>query len=217
MVQLSESTSALRQTQGRLLTILAIATGALMLLAVLLLPLLIRRALAPLRRVTEASAELAGGDFTRRVEEPPTRDELGRLARAFNEMAAAVQRAFSIRAESEAGMRHFVGDASHELRTPLTTIQGQLDLLERRAAEDPGARQQSLTSMQREVRRMSGLVEDLLTLTRLEGAEAVFGQGASARRPQRPDRRHRRRAIRPRPRPASRGPIPKPGTGRDPR
>ncbi len=173
VVQLSESASGLRQTQGRLLTILATATGALMLLAVLLLPLLVRRALAPLRRVTEASAELAGGDFTRRVEEPPTRDELGRLARAFNEMAAAVQRAFSIRAESEAGMRHFVGDASHELRTPLTTIQGQLDLLERGAAEDPGARQQSLTSMQREVRRMSGLVEDLLTLTRLEGAEAV--------------------------------------------
>jgi two-component system OmpR family sensor kinase len=173
VVQLSESTSALRQTQGRLLTILAIATGALMLLAVLLLPLLVRRALAPLRRVTEASAQLAGGDFTRRVEEPPTRDELGRLARAFNEMAAAVQRAFSIRAESEAGMRHFVGDASHELRTPLTTIQGQLDLLERGAAEDPGARHQSLTSMQREVRRMSGLVEDLLTLTRLEGGNAV--------------------------------------------
>src|ERR1035437_5870000 len=84
VVQLSESTSTLRQTQGRLLTILAIATGALMLLAVLLLPLLVRRALAPLRRVTEASAELAGGDFTRRVEEPPTRDELGGRARGFN-------------------------------------------------------------------------------------------------------------------------------------
>jgi two-component system OmpR family sensor kinase len=173
VVQLSESTTVLRQTQARLLTILAIATGALMLLAIVLLPLLVRRALAPLRRVTEASAELAGGDFTRRVEEPHTRDELGRLARAFNEMAAAVQRSFSIRAESEAGMRHFVGDASHELRTPLTTIQGQLDLLERGASEDPAARQQSLTSMQREVRRMSGLVEDLLTLTRLEGTEAA--------------------------------------------
>ncbi len=173
IVQLSQATSALRQTQTRLLTILAIATGALILLAVLLLPLLVRRALSPLHRVTEASAELAAGNFTKRVDEPPARDELGKLARSFNQMAEAVQRGFAIRAESEAGMRHFVGDASHELRTPLTTLQGQLDLLERGAADDPAARQESLRSMHREVKRMSSLVEDLLTLTRLEGTGAV--------------------------------------------
>jgi two-component system OmpR family sensor kinase len=137
------------------------------------MPALVGRALTPLRRVTEASAQLAGGDFTRRVAEPPATDELGRLARAFNQMAAAVQRAFALRAENEAEMRHFVGDASHELRTPLTTLQGHLDLLSRGAAKDAGARRESLTSMQREVRRMSGLVEDLLTLTRLEGADAA--------------------------------------------
>jgi two-component system OmpR family sensor kinase len=173
VVQMSESTGPLRQTQARLLTVLAVATGALMLLALLLMPALVGRALTPLRRVTEASAQLAGGDFTRRVAEPPATDELGRLARAFNQMAAAVQRAFALRAENEAEMRHFVGDASHELRTPLTTLQGHLDLLSRGAAKDAGARRESLTSMRREVRRMSGLVEDLLTLTRLEGADAA--------------------------------------------
>ena len=168
VVQLSESTQPLQQTQGRLLTVLGVGTGVLMLLAIVLTPLLVRRALRPLRRVTEASAELADGDFDRRVDEPATTDEVGRLARAFNEMAAAVQAAFAVRAETEAGMRHFVGDASHELRTPLTTIQGQLDLLQRGAATDAGARRESLESMQREVRRMSVLVEDLLTLTRLD-------------------------------------------------
>jgi two-component system, OmpR family, sensor kinase len=173
VVQLSESTAALRQTQARLLTVLAVATGALMVLALLLMPGLVGRALLPLRRVTEASAELAGGDFTRRVAEPAASDEVGRLARAFNEMAAAVQRAFAVRAENEAEMRHFVGDASHELRTPLTTLQGQLDLLSRGAAANAGARRESLTAMQREVRRMSVLVEDLLTLTRLEGVGAA--------------------------------------------
>jgi signal transduction histidine kinase len=173
VVQMSESTAALRQTQARLLTVLAVATGALMVLALLLMPGLVGRALLPLRRVTEASAELAGGDFTRRVAEPAAQDEVGRLARAFNEMAAAVQRAFALRAQNEAEMRHFVGDASHELRTPLTTLQGQLDLLTRGAAADARARRESLTAMQREVRRMSGLVEDLLTLTRLEGVDAA--------------------------------------------
>jgi two-component system OmpR family sensor kinase len=61
-----------------------------------------------------------------------------------------------------------VGDASHELRTPLTTIQGQLDLLQRGAADHPDLRRDSLEAMQREVRRMSVLVDDLLTLTRLD-------------------------------------------------
>ncbi|MFY9615126.1 MAG: HAMP domain-containing sensor histidine kinase [Candidatus Dormiibacterota bacterium] len=170
VVQLSEPTQPLQQTQQRLLTVLGIGTGVLILLAVVLMPLLVRRALRPLRRVTEASTELAGGDFSRRVVEPQSQDEVGRLARAFNDMAAAVQAAFTVRADSEAGMRNFVGDASHELRTPLTTIQGQLDLLQRGAATDVEAERASLESMQREVRRMSVLVEDLLTLTRLDSA-----------------------------------------------
>ena len=168
VVQLSQSTDPLQTTQRRLLLLLGVAVGVLTLVAAIVTPLLVRRALTPLRRVTEASAELAAGNFTRRVADPGSRDELGRLARAFNGMAAAVQRAFAVRAESEAGMRHFVGDASHELRTPLTTIQGQLDVLRRGAAEDPGAHAESLRSMQREVGRMSVLVEDLLTLTRLD-------------------------------------------------
>lgn len=175
-VQMSQPTAVVQQTQQRLLTILAVATAALMLVALVLVPLLVRRALMPLRRVTEASTDLAGGNFARRVDEPRSRDELGRVARAFNEMAGAVQRALALRAESEAGMRHFVGDASHELRTPLTTLQGQLDLLGRGAAADPEAQRAALTAMQREVNRMSVLVEDLLTLTRLEAPESAPGR-----------------------------------------
>ena len=168
VVQLSESTATLQKTQRSLLGVLAVAGGGLLLLAVVVTPILVSRALRPLRRVTEASSALAAGDLDRRVVEPAGGDEVGRLARAFNEMASAVQRALHVREESEAGMRTFVSDASHELRTPLTTLQGQLDVLGRGAASDPSAMQASLGSMRREVTRMSVLVEDLLTLTRLE-------------------------------------------------
>ena len=173
VVQLSESTETLQQTQRSLLVVLAIVSLVLIALAAGVTPLLVSRALRPLRRVTEASSALAAGDMDRRVDEPVVQDEVGRLSRAFNDMAAAVQRAFHIREESETGMRAFVRDASHELRTPLTTLQGQLDVLGRGAAADPEATQTSLQAMQREVNRMSALVEDLLTLTRLEtpGAE----------------------------------------------
>ncbi|MGI8610182.1 MAG: sensor histidine kinase [Candidatus Dormibacteria bacterium] len=172
VIQLSESTQTLQQTQRSLLVVLAIVSLALILLAAVVTPLLVSRALRPLRRVTEASSALAAGDMNRRVDEPAVQDEVGRLSRAFNDMAAAVQRAFHIREESESGMRAFVSDASHELRTPLTTLQGQLDVLERGAADDRDAKQTSLQSMQREVNRMSALVEDLLTLTRLESPGA---------------------------------------------
>jgi two-component system OmpR family sensor kinase len=176
VIQLSEPTETLQRTQRSLLIVLAISSAALILLAAALTPILVGRALRPLRRVTEASSALAAGDLDHRVEEPPTDDEVGRLARAFNLMASAVQRALRVREESEAGMRTFVSDASHELRTPLTTLQGQLDVLGRGAAGDPAAVRTSLESMNREVSRMSGLVEDLLTLTRLESP------GASAQR-----------------------------------
>jgi signal transduction histidine kinase len=173
VIQLSEPTQTLQQTQRSLLLVLAVVSLLLIALAAAVTPLLVSRALRPLRRVTEASSALAAGDLGRRVQEPPVQDEVGRLSRAFNEMASAVQRAFHIREESESGMRAFVSDASHELRTPLTTLQGQLDVLGRGAVTDPGTARSSLQSMQREVNRMSALVEDLLTLTRLEspGAE----------------------------------------------
>ncbi|MHB8509053.1 MAG: sensor histidine kinase [Candidatus Dormibacteria bacterium] len=170
IAQLSTSTAPLRQTQGRLLLVLGVATGTLMLVALGVTPLLVGRALRPLRRVTEASVAVAGGDLARRVDEPRRSDEVGLLARAFNHMATAVQASLTVRAESERRMRRFVADASHELRTPLTTIQGQLDLLDRGAAEDPAVRHRSLESMQRETQRMSAMVEDLLTLTRLDSA-----------------------------------------------
>jgi two-component system OmpR family sensor kinase len=170
MVQLGVSTALYEGTRRTLLTVLGLATGLLMLVAAVITPLLVGRALRPLHRVTEASTALAAGDLARRVEEPPRADELGTLARAFNRMAAAMQSALNLRSQSESRMRRFVADASHELRTPLTTIQGQLDLLRRGAADDPGARRHSLESMGRETQRMSAMVEDLLTLTRLDSA-----------------------------------------------
>jgi two-component system OmpR family sensor kinase len=170
VAQLSQPTEPIRSTEQRLLIVLGIASGALMLIAVAVLPLLVGRALRPLRRVTDASTALARGDLERRVDEPGTQDELGLLARAFNQMAVAMQVALNVRARNEQDMRRFVGDASHELRTPLTTIQGQLDMLARGATDDPDSRRRSLESMQHEVRRMTTLVEDLLTLTRLDAA-----------------------------------------------
>jgi two-component system OmpR family sensor kinase len=111
---------------------------------------------------------LAEGDLTTRVEVPESQDEVGDLARAFNHMAEQLEAAFT-------AQRAFVADASHELRTPLHALGGQIDVQLRVMESRPDEARRLAGFMRREVDRLSGLVEDLLVLARLEaqGAEAL--------------------------------------------
>jgi two-component system OmpR family sensor kinase len=152
---------------------LAIAGSVLVLLVALLLsPLIIGRALRPLEQMSTTAGALAAGDYKQRVSVPKTHDEIGKLAVAFNQMAAGIDQAFEVRRQSEAEMRHFVADASHELRTPLTSVAGYIDVLGRRESVDAETLQASLAAMQQESNRMTRLVNDLLTLTRFESGKA---------------------------------------------
>src|SRR5207244_5239312 len=134
--------------------------------------------LRPLEQVSAAAGGLAAGDYNQRVTVPNTNDEIGKLAVAFNQMAAGIDQAFEVRRQSEAQMRHFVADASHELRTPLTSIAGYIDVLARRTVVDPETLQSSLAAMQQESTRMTRLVNDLLTLTRFASGTAPSRQPA---------------------------------------
>ncbi|MFG1958862.1 sensor histidine kinase [Nonomuraea sp. NPDC049028] len=125
----------------------------------------IRAGLAPLRRVEETAAAIAGGDLTRRVPYlamPGT--EVGRLAHALNGMLAQIEQGFAARAESEARMRGFVADVSHELRTPLFGIKGFSELY-RMGGTDADA---ALARIESESGRLARLVDDLLLLAFLD-------------------------------------------------
>jgi len=135
-------------------------------------PLIVGRALRPLEQVSATAGALAAGDYKQRVTVPNTNDEIGKLAIAFNQMAAGIDQAFEVRRQSEEEMRHFVADASHELRTPLTSIAGYIDVLGRRQNVDSETLHESLHAMQQESSRMTRLVNDLLTLTRFETGTA---------------------------------------------
>jgi signal transduction histidine kinase len=90
--------------------------------------------------------------------EPRQRDELGRLARTFNEMLGQLGEAF-------AAQRRFLADASHELRTPLTAVLANLELLEDTLE---GEEREAAASALRSARRMRRLVADLLLLARAD-------------------------------------------------
>jgi signal transduction histidine kinase len=169
---LIEVVTDFRQTTATLglLRGVVIAVGiGVFIIAVALGGPLIGRTLTPLTRMTTTARLIARGDLSQRVRLPHGGDEIGQLAAAFDEMIGRIEQAFGAQTRSEARMRQFIADASHELRTPLTAIRGYSDVLLRGAArEDPAAVEHVLLAMSREAERMSRLVNDLLTLARLD-------------------------------------------------
>ena len=96
------------------------------------------------------------------------RTEVGRLGLALNAMLAQIERAFAERQASEDRLRRFLADASHELRTPLASIRGYAELLRIGAASSPADTEKATSRIEQEAARMGVLVEDLLTLARLD-------------------------------------------------
>jgi two-component system OmpR family sensor kinase len=171
LAQLSIATDDIDRTLSLDRDVAVIGSVSVLLLALLLSPLIIGRALRPLKQMSDTAGKLAAGDYKQRVTVPKASDEIGTLAVAFNQMAAGIDHAFEVRRRSEEQMRHFVADASHELRTPLTSIAGYIDVLGRRDVVDAETLQTSLAAMQQESARMTRLVNDLLTLTRFESGK----------------------------------------------
>lgn len=130
--------------------------------------------LEPLLRTTKALSRFGSGDFTPEAVNTDDRSELGELAYAYNRAVAQITRAFDERSKAEAEMRQFVADAGHQLRTPLTVIMGYLSGMAHRA--QPPAQAESYATMLAQARRMKSLIDDLITLARLEHPTASATQ-----------------------------------------
>ena len=83
-----------------------------------------------------------------------------------------ITRDITQREQVDAMRRDFIANVSHELRTPLTVVNGFMEMLLDERQEDPAVRRHHLQLMQEQAHRMSRLVEDLLTLSRLESSES---------------------------------------------
>ncbi len=130
----------------------------------------VRRALRPLTRIEDTAAAIAAGDLTQRVPVRQADDEVASLSRSLNVMLARIESSFAVREQSEERMRQFVADASHELRTPLATVRGYAELYRQGAVPDSAAVGAAMERIEAESGRMSVLVEDLLTLARMDEA-----------------------------------------------
>ena len=117
----------------------------------------------PLREMTAAAGAMARGDYSRRVR-ASSRDEVGRLALAFNRMAADLDSA-------DRGRRELIANVSHELRTPIAVLQAVLENVVDGVAEpDPDTMRTALTQTE----RLGRLVAELLDLSRVDAGAAAL-------------------------------------------
>ena len=152
------------------------------------------RLLRPIRQLTDAAAQLARGDWERRV--PVQRsDELGDLAEAFNLMAcelargrrdieqtiaqrtgelsrsnAELQDAKARADEANRAKGRFLAHMSHEIRTPMTSILGFADMLQE-PDQSEADRQEALLTIGRNARHLSELIDDVLDLSKIEAGQ----------------------------------------------
>ncbi len=148
-----------------ILPVAGIAAAACV-LAGLVLFLILRGVMKPLGRLTDAARAMAEGDFAVRVPENRSTREVAELSTAFNTMADELS-------QVENSRREFVANVSHELRSPITAISGYVEgMLDGTIPEE--GRDKYLTIVSDETKRLSHLIGELLSLSRLEREDAAL-------------------------------------------
>lgn len=163
---------SVNQTVARLLAVAGAISALVLAGSALLGWYAVRRAFRPLTEIEDTAAAIARGDLSRRIPVREADDEVSSLAVSLNRMLTQVESSFAVQEASEERMRRFVADASHELRTPLATVRGYAELYRQGAVSGPENVAAAMDRIEGESRRMSGLVEDLLMLARLDETRA---------------------------------------------
>jgi signal transduction histidine kinase len=161
-LQLATSLVVVDRTLNVLVTVLLLGSLIAMAIAGVVGWLTTQRALAPLEAVTQTALRITrADDLSRRISyQGPPDDEVGQLIHAFNQTLHRLENLFNTQ-------RRFLADVGHELRTPLTVIKGNVDLIQRIGDFD----EESLSSIQNEVDRLTRLVGDLGLLAQAESGK----------------------------------------------
>lgn len=157
-------------TSNTLTRFCAMVGIAVVLIGAILGTIVVQSTLAPLKRIEKTAAKIAAGDLSQRVPDLPENTEVGSLSMSLNTMLTRIEESFHAQEETTEKMKRFVSDASHELRTPLAAIHGYAELYKMQR-DMPGTLEradESIEHIEASSARMTVLVEDLLSLARLD-------------------------------------------------
>lgn len=181
MIQMSTDLTAVNRIIRNQMIIYAVLSLIMLVIVLNLIWFITRRTLLPLNKMqkiinkfkvnleamdSKGSSELFQGHKDLNLLKGQA--EVLNLAKSYDEMLTAIQKAFNREEMIKNQMRQFVSDASHELRTPLTSIRGFAEVLELGAYNNPDQLVEGLKSIVSESERMEILVSNLLTLNRLD-------------------------------------------------
>ncbi|HEY9166255.1 MAG TPA: ATP-binding protein [Candidatus Kryptonia bacterium] len=163
LVQVASSTQPLDESLLGLRILLFIAVPLTILAAALGGFYIAKKAFDPIDRIIRTAQSISAEHLDKRLEAGNVDDEVTRLSRTLNEMIDRIEGGFKIQ-------KQFTTDASHELRTPLTILLGEIEVALKNP-RTPEEYQAILRSSVEEIRRITNIVDELLTIARLEGGQ----------------------------------------------
>ena len=162
-IRVCRSNDTVERSLDQLQLVMLLAVPVFLGLAVFGSYFLAKLALRPIDHITETAVSLGAGNLSRRITGIESRDEVGRLAGAFNGMLARLEESFQRE-------KQFTSDASHELRTPVSVIMAYAENLTAHAPDQETEKQAAAILL--ESRRMHSIIAQLLALTR--GCEGKY-------------------------------------------
>lgn len=167
-VQLAQPLTSVDSLLARLRLILVLLDIGGIALAALLGRLVAGAAVAPVKRLTQATEHVTRThDLSKRIE-PVGEDEIGRLAQSFNSMLGTLESSMNALDASVHAQRQLVADASHELRTPVTSLRTNVEVLEQEPDMEPEERQRMFSDVIEQIEELTLLMNDLIELARGE-------------------------------------------------
>jgi len=164
---LTASAAGVDDTLVQVRWIMALSSVGVLVLAAGAVTLVVRRSLRPLDQVSRVARAIGSGERERRLHPTRPDTEIGRVATALDDMLDDVVGAEQAAVDAEQRLRAFLSDAAHELRTPVAGIRAAADTLVRADLAGP-ERELLAAHVAREAARASRLVDDLLTMARVD-------------------------------------------------
>ncbi|MED2935509.1 HAMP domain-containing sensor histidine kinase, partial [Bacillus wiedmannii] len=167
----SETKMLLEPEQTRLLTVIAIVA---MIISTFIYWLMTRPIMRSIQNLIELTKQFSDRQFETRYIIGKEPREFKELATAFQQMAKKLEDGFTKLEEGEEARKELITNISHDLRTPMASIQLMIEALQDNLIEDPEMKRKCLATILKEIQRLSGLINDLFDLSKLELGQVDF-------------------------------------------
>lgn len=168
LIQLSTPVGDIKEMLSTQISIYVVISILVLIIGTIIGAAVFKQTLTPLSNMSKTLENITVTELNTRLPENNGQSEIDTLSTSFNDMLERIEITFEKEQLIKEKMRQFVSDASHELRTPLTSIHGFVEVLLRGAAKNEKQLNLALNSILLESERLTKLVNDLLTLNRLD-------------------------------------------------